>query len=226
MASIKAKLEKFKRMSPADIEALSPRQKTDLLRQMRQAFVLQKEKIESRNYYSPAVEKLNQYYAAKYKEEKLKDPYRMRAQEKDAELKRINEFFNSQTATIPGIQEVNRQQDIRIFGEKYTDSGEPTGKPKRRLTQEQRQVFWSAYNEFNIGADTGAIAGRNYMRLQQALGKIVLSRKNSGNLQNIMDRLKKVIEDAELLETGGSPKEGESVDPIARSLLSGSGYDL
>ena len=64
------------------------------------------------------------------------------------------------------------------------------------------------------------------MRLQQALGKIVLSRKNSGNLQNIMDRLKKVIEDAELLETGGAPKEGESIDPIARSILSGSGHDL
>lgn len=226
MASIRSKLEKFKRMSPADIESLSPKQKTDLLRQMRQAFVFQKEKIESRNYFSPAVEKLNQYYAAKYKQENLKDPYRMRASEKDAELKRINEFFNSQTATIPGIQEVNRQQDIRIFGEKYTESGEPTGKPKRRLNKEQRQTFWSAYNEFNIGADTGAIAGRNYARLQQALGKIVLSRKNSNSLQQIMDRLKKVIEDAELIETGGSPKEGDTIDPIARNLLSGSGYDL
>ena len=58
------------------------------------------------------------------------------------EFARYSKFFQDATSSEKGIKEVNRQQDIRIFG---TDS---RGRPKRTMTSIERQKYWSLYEEY------------------------------------------------------------------------------
>lgn len=58
------------------------------------------------------------------------------------EIARYSSFFTSETATESGIRRVNREQDIRLFGEGKR------GKPNRSLTNEEREKYWSVYEEF------------------------------------------------------------------------------
>lgn len=58
------------------------------------------------------------------------------------EFARYSKFFNDVTSTEEGIKKVNREQDIRIFG---SDS---RGKPKRTMTDLERQKFWNLFEEY------------------------------------------------------------------------------
>lgn len=58
------------------------------------------------------------------------------------EIARYSSFFTSETATESGIRRVNREQDIRLFGEGKR------GKPTRSLSNEEREKYWSVYEEF------------------------------------------------------------------------------
>lgn len=55
---------------------------------------------------------------------------------------RYSKFFKDQTSSEKGIREVNRAQDIRIFGE------DTRGMPKRKMTNDERLEFWNLYEEF------------------------------------------------------------------------------
>lgn len=59
-----------------------------------------------------------------------------------SEYYKLSDFFNSQTSTVQGIKSVNREQDIRFFG------ATKSGRPKRTMTNEERQEFWSLYAEY------------------------------------------------------------------------------
>ena len=63
------------------------------------------------------------------------------------EFARYSKFFQDVTSSEAGIKEVNRQQDIRIFG---TDE---RGRPKRTMTDTERQKYWSLYEEYQNPAN-------------------------------------------------------------------------
>ena len=58
------------------------------------------------------------------------------------EFARYSKFFQDATSSEEGIKEVNRQQDIRIFGV------DQKGRPKRTMTDTERQKYWSLYEEY------------------------------------------------------------------------------
>ena len=58
------------------------------------------------------------------------------------EFARYSKFFQDVTSSEAGIKEVNRQQDIRIFG------ADQKGRPKRTMTDSERQKYWSLYEEY------------------------------------------------------------------------------
>lgn len=62
-----------------------------------------------------------------------------------AKLQAYYGFLNAQSSTVKGIREVDRQQDIRLFGS-YTRGGREVA--KHRMTDEERVKFWELYNEF------------------------------------------------------------------------------
>lgn len=58
------------------------------------------------------------------------------------EFARYSKFFQDATSSEEGIKEVNRQQDIRIFG------ADQKGRPKRTMTDAERQKYWTLYEEY------------------------------------------------------------------------------
>lgn len=58
------------------------------------------------------------------------------------EIARYSKFFNDATSSESGIKEINRQQDIRIFGK------DKRGRPLKTMTQEEREKYWDLYEEF------------------------------------------------------------------------------
>lgn len=58
------------------------------------------------------------------------------------EFARYSKFFNDITSSEAGIKRVSREQDIRIFGQ------DAKGRPRRTMTDTERQKFWSLYEEY------------------------------------------------------------------------------
>lgn len=58
------------------------------------------------------------------------------------EFARYSKFFQDKTSSERGIREVNREQDARVFGV------DKRGRPQRTMTNEEREKFWSLYEEF------------------------------------------------------------------------------
>lgn len=58
------------------------------------------------------------------------------------EIARYSRFFNSATSTEKGAKRINDEQDKRIFG---VDS---RGRPRQRMTWDERVRYWELYEEF------------------------------------------------------------------------------
>lgn len=58
------------------------------------------------------------------------------------EFSRYSKFFQDETSSEKGIKRVNTQQDVRIFG------ADKKGRPKRKMTNSEREKYWSLYEEF------------------------------------------------------------------------------
>ena len=104
------------------------------------------------------------------------------------EVSKIKSFFEAKTSTEKGIREVNRQQDIAIFG------ANKKGNPRYSMTNEERTRYWSLYTEFNnmYKTDSSKYGSES---IQQMLGEIML--KNDMNhddfvavLDEVQSRLK------------------------------------
>lgn len=61
-----------------------------------------------------------------------------------SEWRILSSFLTSETSTIAGIQNVNRRQDLMLFG--ANEEGNPLG----TMTDEERKVFWALYDEFKL----------------------------------------------------------------------------
>lgn len=57
------------------------------------------------------------------------------------EFAKYQQFFESDTSTLEGIEIVNAEQDERIFRKNQN---------KKAMNDDERKEFWSAYDEFNV----------------------------------------------------------------------------
>lgn len=93
------------------------------------------------------------------------------------EFFRYAAFFNSDTSSEAGIREVNKNQDIRIFGK------DERGRPKHTLNQEERRAYWDLYDEFKNLFPHEAISLYSSESIQQFLGDAMYG-ENIINTQN------------------------------------------
>lgn len=161
--------------SPTDINAWDEQQSKQMLEQFREKLMYRQRafKRAGKNVYSPALEKINRYYE-KFGEQSTETMSRDQAQR---ELFHIQEFFKSRTGSVKGAREVMREQDIRVFGESKR------GNPRYRMSREERDKFWSVYEEFMRSRpryDNAFMSGK----IQQYLGEITLGdRKDTGSFK-------------------------------------------
>lgn len=164
----------FLAMEPAELGKLKLSEARALLRQARAAYEKQEKtfaKYEN-SVWSPALEKMEDYYEDTGKNSISK----MRLSKVQNELFRLQDFFGSETATVPGARRVMMEQDRRIFG-----TSEKTGKPIKRMTLDQRTEFWAAYNEFVNMEKESYIRNMGSNTIQTFLGQIILEKNKKGD---------------------------------------------
>lgn len=164
----------FLAMEPAELGKLKLSEARSLLRQARAAYEKQ-EKTFSKykdSVWSPSVEKMQDYYEDTGKNSISK----MRLSKVQNELFRLQDFFGSETSTVPGARRVMLEQDRRIFG-----TNEKTGKPIKRMSLDQRTDFWAAYNEFVNMEKESYIRNMGSNTIQTFLGQIILEKNKKGD---------------------------------------------
>lgn len=151
-------------LQPSDISKMKNPELRALLRGARQLYTQQEKVLNrySQKVYSHAYELMKDYY----EENGTKSVSRMRQSELRGEIFRLQEFFDSQSATVPGARKIALEQDKRIFGETKT------GKPKRRMSVEQRKNFWSAYDEYKNIHSESYVRNMGSNTIQQMLAEI------------------------------------------------------
>lgn len=100
------------------------------------------------------------------------------------EFARYAKFFNDVTSSEAGIKKVNREQDIRIFGK------DEKGRPKRTMTDQERQKFWSLFEEYENQHPT-ATSRYGSESIQQQIADALFDAQsiNSENLVDFLDRV-------------------------------------
>lgn len=187
---------RLKSMSETEISKLSTKDGSaqEMLRQFREKFRYREKAFNraGKNVYSPALEKMEDYYDRNGE----RSPEKMTVHQIRSELFHIQEFFKSKTGDVKGAREVMREQDIRIFG---TNS---RGNPLHRMTIEERTKFWSVYEEF-LSTYKNAWANYGSNRIQQYLGSLTIGdrkvsafRKGSIGLMEQLSALDKMLRES------------------------------
>lgn len=187
---------RLKSMSETEISKLSTKDGSaqEMLRQFREKFRYREKAFNraGKNVYSPALEKMEDYYDRNGE----RSPEKMTVHQIRSELFHIQEFFKSKTGDVKGAREVMREQDIRIFGENSR------GNPVRRMTIEERTKFWSVYEEF-LSTYKNAEAVYGSEKIQQYLGSLTIGnrkvsafRKGSIGLMDQLSALDKMLRES------------------------------
>lgn len=153
MAKKKTYAEKFAATSFDEISSWSEKRMREELKQARYAVNRRLASFKSHNIASAAAIEylgtggLKPVRSTKSrsdlaKENRSKKPETMSRNQMYLELARIHSFFNAKTSTIKGQVEVNRAQDIAIFG---TDA---KGEPLYTMNSKEREDYWAVYMEF------------------------------------------------------------------------------
>lgn len=100
------------------------------------------------------------------------------------EFARYAKFFNDVTSSEAGIKKVNREQDIRIFGQ------DEKGRPRRTMTDQERQKFWSLYEEYQ-NQQPAATSRYGSESIQQQIADAMFDNRsiNGENLVDFLDRV-------------------------------------
>lgn len=187
----------FVGMSASDISKMKAPELRELLRGARNAFMAQEKMFDKYedSVYSHAKELMLDFYDERGK----KAPSRMNISEMRREVFRLQEFFTSESSTVPGARRIAFEQDKRIFG-----VNEKTGKPNYRMPLEVRRNMWSAYNEFKLLKKESYIRNMGSDTIQTILGQMfVQGTKENDNVpywfvsedfQELERRLEKVKE--------------------------------
>lgn len=187
---------RLKSMSETEISKLSTKDGSaqEMLRQFREKFRYREKAFNraGKNVYSPALEKMEDYYDRNGE----RSPEKMTVHQIRSELFHIQEFFKSKTGDVKGAREVMREQDIRIFGENTR------GNPVKRMTIEERTKFWSVYEEF-LSTYKNAEAVYGSEKIQQYLGSLTIGnrrvsafRKGSTGLMDQLSALDKMLRES------------------------------
>lgn len=158
----------FQKITASEIGKMKAPELRNLLRGVRQLYNAQSKTFQKyeKMVYSPAHEKMEQFY----EDRGAKAPSRMNINQMRQELFRLQEFFDSETATVPGARKVQTDQDRRIYGV------DKRGRPKYRMSTGQRKTFWSLFEEYKKLRPADVYEQSNIV--QQALGQMMV--KNRG----------------------------------------------
>lgn len=197
----------LKSMSASTISKLKTKDGSaqEMLKMFREKFRYREKAFDraGKNVYSPALEKMEDYYSRNGE----RPPEKMTVHQIRSELFHIQEFFNSRTSDVKGAREVMREQDIRIFG------SNERGNPVKRMTVEERTKFWSVYEEY-LRTYKSAEARYGSQRIQQYLGELTIKGRKSTRFgrgeTGLMEQLESL--DQLLRESGESDDfEGRNV---------------
>lgn len=133
-------------LSPEDIAGMKENELERLVSQTRKQVERRIKNIEKRGLYSHAAERSEPEIANRKDPNQLKfnDPRVMTVNQMRAEMARHQTFLNAKSSTVKGIQEIEKQQDLRLFGP--IKEGSKT--PAYRMTRQQRERYWALYNEY------------------------------------------------------------------------------
>ncbi len=111
------------------------------------------------------------------------------------EIARYQKFFNDETSSVAGINRINRQQDIRIFG------ADNRGRPIKTMTQDERLKFWQIYEEYN-NQQPGANSRYGSESIQQVIADALFSQQDylADNLVDILNKVEASLAEKQLEE--------------------------
>lgn len=183
----KRKLTKAEKLARVPIEEVSKYGTAELLSALRTLSSGYKRRVGSfirRGIFSYAQEKFESSMQGKGK------PFsEMSRNQLLIEYFRYANFFNDKTSTVEGIKQVNREQDIRIFGEGRG------GRPLYSMHEDERKQFWRLYDEFkNQNKDATTKYGSE--SIQQSLADMLLNQVYSEKFKtHFLNKLAKQLED-------------------------------
>lgn len=162
----KLTVQQLKKLQPQDIPGRKELTKLrSMVTQARELYTKREASLKKAHVsWSPALEKVEGKVGTK-------PVNKMSTASLQAELIRIQQFFQARTATATGARDVMREQDASIFGVDYS------GKPLFRMTKNERDMFWEAFEKYyeTYGAHA-QIAGSNQLKI--LLGSWVIQRRN------------------------------------------------
>lgn len=183
--------KEISKLSPTELGKMSKSQLSDLVRKVRVKNQTRLEQFEKNtSVYSPAAEKMLRFYETNGE----KSPSKMTRNQMLGELFASQSFHSAKTSTLAGARKVATEQDISIFG------ATPSGRPKARMTRDQRVRFWAFYAEFTrTYKNAEYLYGSN--RIKQSLGQMMKGNKTKtmGSLstEDFETLLNKLIESQE-----------------------------
>lgn len=202
---------KIKHLAPSEIGQMNKHELEGFVSDMRKKYGTRKvqfTKPGQKNLYSPAMEKMEDYY----NDSPQKAPTKTSRQKLLEEAFRLQGFFQSKTATVKGAREVSKEQDARLFGTKIVKGKEV---PKYRMSRQQRENFWNLYDEF-LNQNKTALYRFGSNRIQQYLASM-FERKSSFEITP--ERLNEIFDDL-------NGREKEENDGFTGSdVYSGKWYD-
>lgn len=134
-------MKRIQNVTPEEIGKMKEGELEKLVTATRKQVERRIKRIEKSGLYSHAADA---YEKKIVDHDRLPDPRVMTINQMRAEMSSHQSFLSAKTSTIKGIKDVNKQQDLRIFGSKT-----PGGKtPKYTMNREERTKFWKFYNEF------------------------------------------------------------------------------
>lgn len=98
-----------------------------------------------------------------------------------SEFAKYQQFFQSQTSTIEGINKVNAEQDERIFGEN-SQNDTTSADERRSMSTDERRTYWNVYEDF---MESDSIVKTAYMtseRVQQMLAEAMFDSSQPDNI--------------------------------------------
>ncbi len=170
-------------LDPVELSRLSRKEMENLLTDAREIYQ-KKSWIFQRNpdVYSYSYERLRDKYETKRYGKPLKNTTRNQAFN---EILSVSDFLKSKSSTIKGAKDIAREQDIRIFGRAKGKAN----RAKHRLTREERELLWSAYDEY-LHQNSNAESKYGSNRITQELGDMLISKRRDKGVIDIATAIK------------------------------------
>lgn len=121
-----------------------------------------------------------------------------------SEISKFQSFMKSETSTVEGIKNVQRQQDIMVFGR--DESGNPLG----TMTADERLAYWSAWDEYSRQFKEDVAAAGRYIKAMQVLHSVMFQTPESQKDEDF-NILLNLVNEARM-ESGFSQLNPDEVD--------------